>query len=187
MSALGIKASDKISGFHHPPPFQGRPSQAFCPQRSDPFHHLAAAVASFSSSLALGWIFCLDSPFPPQQTPRALSGNAAGMAMPKLLMDGACDPCTTRVEIFFLKTTSLSLPVHPHPSYPFLQLQRSQKSLCWCSEPLSHPSPALCSLHQLGERGITSFRDSFCWECSKAGASGQVFPTSELSLLFFLN
>lgn len=88
--------------------------------------------------------------------------------------------------VFFLKTTFLGLPVHPHPSYPFLKLQRSQRSLCWYSKLLSHPSPALCSLLQLGERETTSFRDSFSWECYKTGASGQFFPLAFPPLFYFI-
>lgn len=85
----------------------------------------------------------------------------------------------------FLLENHLPLASCAPPSYQFLlAAAKKPEGLCWCSELLPHPSPAPCSLHQLGERGTTSFRDSF--SCSKAGASGQFFPLVSFPSFFII-
>lgn len=148
---------------------------------SDPFHDLLAdAVASFSSSLALGETFCLDSPFASQQLPGALIPLGRQCQSSPQMEQGQetiLGPSGWR----FSSPLALGFMCY---SYFFLLLQRSQKvSVC-----AQNPFPILhllsAPIHQLGERCPTSFGESLTWECSKAGASERFFSLVSLASFF---
>lgn len=180
LSAPGTKVPDKPYGFQHPPESQGRSSHAFCPQRSDPFHDLAAAVASFSSSLTLGWNSCLDSSFPPQQTPRAL-----------ILLERQCQSSLWMEQVILgpsgwrfssgkpLAFGFMCNPILPIPSCSCKEARRSLLVL-------RTPSPSFtCSLlppPAWRERNHL-FQGQLFLQQSRSFRA--VFPTSELSLLFY--
>lgn len=180
LSAPGTKVPDKPYGFQHPPESQGRSSHAFCPQRSDPFHDLAAAVASFSSSLTLGWNSCLDSSFPPQQTPRAL-----------ILLERQCQSSLWMEQVILgpsgwrfssgkpLAFGFMCNPILPIPSCSCKEARRSLLVL-------RTPSPSFtCSLLPPPARRERNhlFQGQLFLQQSRSFRA--VFPTSELSLLFY--
>lgn len=180
LSAPGTKVPDKPYGFQHSPESQCRSSHAFCPQRSDPFHDLAAAVASFSSSLTLGWNSCLDSSFPPQQTPRAL-----------ILLEWQCQSSLWMEQVILgpsgwrfssgkpLAFGFVCTPILPIPSCSCKEARRSLLVL-------RTPSPSFtCSLLPPPARRERNhlFQGQLFLQQSRSFRA--VFPTSELSLLFY--